>query len=325
MAIPKVMDARLVSPNQIELEFDIALDTGQNSTPLSSFKVNYGAEPVTGYSYLDNTVLLLEMSIANFGSSDNLRVSYSPPDDIFLGLRGFTGSLTAAEIRKVAVRAFSSFRVANLIQPTPIPEEKKNLAPGFPRAGATLRATVDDFILAYGMQEAVQVSNIDNPSANTVNEARIRMALEDAESLIDSYVTQAPKAGIIIISSSRRRTTLVLARYFLDSVRRRENVTQDYERAIKELDSNISREASVPTEDLAINNGGILRTWRIPQFYNSVSGKGFDGWFTDTAAKYDDDFREDDVNSQTNNNEDNWARTRRSPRSRPNDTGGTDV
>lgn len=319
------MDARLVSPNQIELEFDIALDTGQNSIPLSSFKVNYGAEPVTGYSYLDNTILLLEMSIANFGSSDNLRVSYSPPEDIFLGLRGFTESLTAAEIRKVAVRAFSSFRVANLIQPVPIPEEKKNLASGFPRAGATLRATVDDFILAYGMQEAVQVSNIDNPSANTVNEARIRMALEDAESLIDSYVTQAPKAGVIIISSSRRRTTLVLARYFLDSVRRRENVTQDYERAIKELDSNISREASVPTENLAINNGGILRTWRIPQFYNSVSGKGFDGWFTDTAAKYDDDFREDDINSQTNNNEDNWARTRRSPRSRPNDTGGTDV
>lgn len=327
MAIPKVMGARLVSPTTVELEFDIALDTAQLAVPLTAFKVNYGEEPVTSYSYDGNTVVTLVLSAATFTWKDNLRVSYSPPSDIFLGLRGaIDDSLesSAAEVRKVAVRSFNSLRVFNTLQPPSVPEEKKLLSQDYPRAGTPLRATVDDFILAYGMQEAVQISNIDTPSANTVNEARIRMALEDAESLIDSYVTQAPKAGIILISANRRRTTLILARYFLDSVRRREDVTQDYERAIKELEANLSREASVPDEDLAINNGGILRTWRIPQRYNSVSGKGFDGWWTDTAAEYEDDFRDEDINSQSNNDEDNWAGSDLSPDSRPNDTGGTD-
>lgn len=327
MAIPKIMRARLTSATTVELEFDIALDTAQLAVPLTSFKINYGEEPVTGYTYPDNTKVLLEMSAATFTFSDNLRVSYTPPSDIFLGLRGaLDDSLesSALEIRKVAVREFNSFRVANELQPPAIPEEKKLLSTDYPRAGSPLRATVDDFILAYGMQEAVQISNIDNPSANTVNEARIRMALEDAESLIDSYVTQAPKAGIILISANRRRTTLILARYFLDSVRRREDITQDYERAIKELESNLSREATVPDEDLAINNGGILRTWRIPQRYNSVSGKGFSGWWTDSANQYEEDFREEDVNSQSNNDEGNYDGSTYSPDPRPNDTGGTD-
>lgn len=328
MAIPKIKTARLTSSTTVELEFDIALDVEQDAVPLTSFKINYGEEPVTSYSYSSNTTVLLTMSAAEFTWQDNLRVSYSPPDNILLALRGAVDDGLEADvsvIRTVAVRSFSGLRVYNDLEPPAVPEEEKLLANNYPRAGTAKRGSVDDFILAYGMQEAIQISNINDPSANTVNEARIRMAMEDAESLIDSYITQAPKAGTLLISANRRRTTLIIARYYLDSVRRREDVTQDYERAIKELQASLeSNTAIVPDDELAINNGGIMRTWRIPQRYNGVSGKGFSGWWTDTASPYEDDFRDDLVNSQDNNDQGNYSAGNIDRNSRPNDQGGED-
>ncbi len=322
MAIPKIKAATLVSPTLVEMEFDSALDTGQLSVPLTAFRINYGEEPVTGYSYSSNTVVALELSASTFTWQDRVKVSYSPPEDISLCLRGATDSVSAAEIRKVAVRTFNSDPVYNnLPVPPPVPG---SLGEGYPDTGAPLRASVDHFILAYGVQEAIQLSNIEDPSADSVNYARIRMAIEDAESLIDSYITQAPRAGVLLISSNRRRTSLVIARYYLDSVRRREDVTQDYERAIKELQANLTNNAAiVPPSELAVNNGGIMRVWAIPQRFNSVSGKGFSGHWTDPGSRTQPDYREDD--HETNNNTDpNWVGRLR-PNSRPNDSGGEDT
>ena len=36
---------------------------------------------------------------------------------------------------------------------------------------------------------------------------------------------------------------------------------------------------------------GIMRSWRIPQRYNMVSGKGLSGWTTDTAGDQAPDYR----------------------------------
>ena len=74
--------------------------------------------------------------------------------------------------------------------------------------------------MAYGLKEAIQLSNIDDADAIQPNDTKIWMAIEDATALIDNYIEQAGRGGKLLISSSRRRTALIIARYYLDTVRR---------------------------------------------------------------------------------------------------------
>jgi len=154
-------------------------------------------------------------------------------------------------------------------------------------------ASPDDFIVAYGLKEAIQLTNIDDAAATTVNVAKLRMAIQDANSLIDSYIEQSGKAGMVLITSNRRRTALIIARYYLDTVRRRDDVKQDYESALKQLAAEMQMTAiRAGNGDSAIDTPqGIMRSWRIPQRYNMVSGKGLSGWATDTAGDLAPDYR----------------------------------
>ena len=172
-------------------------------------------------------------------------------------------------------------------------------------------ATPDDFILAYGLKEAIQLSNIDDADATQPNTEKIWMAIEDSCALIDNYITQAGRAGKVLISSNRRRTSLIIARYYLDTVRRREDVKSDYERAISELDNaRTIRDITRPEMPWWLDpcnplRGNGIRSHRIPQYYNGVSGKGLDGYWVDSAAEEKADFRVDGDNSQNNNNMNN--------------------
>ena len=166
-------------------------------------------------------------------------------------------------------------------------------------------ATPDDFVLAYGLKEAIQLSNIDDADAIQPNDQKIWMAIEDASALIDNYIEQAGRGGKLLISSNRRRTALIIARYYLDTVRRREDVKNDYERAITELDKARSLEDIVRPDlpwwaDPCGPRIGV-RSHRIPQYYNGVSGKGLDGWWVDPAVEEGSDYRQDGENSQNNN------------------------
>jgi len=174
-------------------------------------------------------------------------------------------------------------------------------------------ATPDDFILAYGLREAIQLSNIDDADAIQPNNDKIWMAIQDACALIDNYIVQASRAGKLLISSNRRRTALVIARYYLDTVRRREDVYRDYELAIKDLDRAMSMESVVRpdppwwADPCNPRRGNGIRSWRIPQYYNGVSGKGLSGWWNDSGFKEMNDWRYDRWNSESNNNEQNWG------------------
>ena len=179
-------------------------------------------------------------------------------------------------------------------------------------------ATPDDFILAYGLREAIQLSNIDDGDASQPNTDKIWMAIQDACALIDNYIMQAGKAGKLLISSNRRRTALIIARYYLDSVRRREDVKGDYEQCLKELAQATSIETVVRSEDAwwadqcsgRSNNG--IRSFRVPQHYNGVSGKGLSGWWTDSGYVESDDWRYDRYGSESNNDQGNWEGSRSS-------------
>jgi phage gp36-like protein len=182
-------------------------------------------------------------------------------------------------------------------------------------------ASPDDFIVAYGLKEAIQLTNIDDAAATTVNVAKLRMAIQDANSLIDSYIEQSGKAGMVLITSNRRRTALIIARYYLDTVRRRDDVRADYEACLKQMQAEMGMTAiRAGNGDSAIDTpAGIMRSWHIPQRYNSVSGKGLSGWTTDTAGDQAPDYRVGYGAIGQNNDQPNWV----TPENYQDLTGGT--
>lgn len=351
MSAPKLKEAKTIGTNSVALVFDEPLDENV-LIPLSSFMVNYGQSPVTAAAYSSNNIVTLQVQ-DTFSYLDRLTVSYEPPLDLNQAIRGLIRPpVTDSKIKRCALRGFSQSRVNNLIPPDEQGlgwTESTGLggegSPGVCTDGTVVDKTSgngtgkkgngptpDDFVLAFGIKEAIQLSNLDNPSANSVNTERIWMAIQDAVSLIDSYIAQAPRANKLLISSSRRRVALIFARYYLDSVRRREDVTADYERAIKELDQAMQAPYVKPEADCssgggnlpAINNGGIIRSWRIPQYYNGVSGKGLSGWWTDSGADENLDWKEPGFGDETNNDEDNWSKGSKARLiTQPGDSGGT--
>jgi len=160
------------------------------------------------------------------------------------------------------------------------------------------------------------------------------MAIEDANSLIDSYIEQSGKAGKVLITSSRRRTALIIARYYLDTVRKRDDIKSDYVEALKQLDAEREMTAiRAGHGDSAIDTKrGIMRTWRIPQRYNMVSGKGFSGWNTDTAGDQAPDYRVGYGATGQNDTSPNWITDKNYEDLggtlqivQPNDAGGYDI
>lgn len=322
MAGPNLKDAVLAMPQLLLLEFDSPL--AEIATPTASFTVNHGVVDVTALAYNSNTVIALTLEEA-ISVGDKLFVSYTPPLDISLCLRGVLPSNASDVDKKIyAVKQFSRITARNLLAPTQ--DFDTNLSPGplgdgYPdenRPSDPRQATADDFILAYGEKETIQLTNLEDGSATSVNVAKLRMALDDANALIDNYVIQAGRAGKFLISSSRRRTALMIARYYLDTVRRREDVYKDYQDCIKELEkaTDPGRAGTPAIETLR----GAIRTHRIPQVYNRRTGKGLSGWQTDSDMVQTD--RREDLFDSQNLSFENGEYNPRNNRDRPNDSGG---
>ena len=279
--------------------------------PVASFTVSYGQYGVSTVNYSSDTMITLGLD-SFLSPWDEIFVSYEPPLNLSQCMRGPVPPTANDVVKKRnAVRAFYRVPGRNQMVPdetTDGSRTQSNLGQtvggyGFPmqnRSGVLTpqnsdprSASVDDYILAYGFKEAVQVTNIDDAAATTVNAAKLRMAIQDANSLIDSYIEQSGKAGMVLITSNRRRTALIIARYYLDTVRRREDVLKDYEAALKQMTAEMQMSAiRAGNGDSAIDTpAGIMRSWRIPQHYNSVSGKGLSGWASDTGGNQASDYR----------------------------------
>lgn len=98
-------------------------------------------------------------------------------------------------------------------------------------------ANSEGFEVLYGMQEALEISNLESPDAEAVNYSRLSEALCNASLEIDGYLgaryevpITAPTPPIL------QMLCLAIARYRLDIYRRREDVSAEYERAIAQLE-----------------------------------------------------------------------------------------
>ena len=320
------------------LWFDGPLDS-KVPVPVGCFTVNYGNYGVTTVNYASDTMIVLELD-SFLSPWDEVFVSYEPPLDLKQCLRGpVPPTANDVVVKRNAVRAFYRVPARNQLAPdekTDGSQTQANLGQtiggyGFPyqnRSGTLTEhksdpksASPDDFIVAYGLKEAIQLTNIDDAAATTVNVAKLRMAIQDANSLIDSYIEMSGKAGMVLISSNRRRTALTIARYYLDTVRRREDVRADFESCLKQLQAEMAMSAiRAGNGDSAIDTfQGIMRSWRIPQRYNGVSGKGFSGWVTDTAGDQAPDYRVGYGAIGQDNDQPNWI----TPENMQELTGGT--
>lgn len=102
--------------------------------------------------------------------------------------------------------------------------------------GVASAATVQDFTTAYTMVEAVELSNLDS-GGSRIDCDRLNMALLDAyRELMSRKLLLTSQSGAVI-DMNLRRWMLIIARYFLDTTRRRTDVTADYENLAKLLDA----------------------------------------------------------------------------------------
>lgn len=118
----------------------------------------------------------------------------------------------------------------------------------FGPANNITRASIDYMIEKFGIQEMVELSNIDNPVGNQINPVKIQAALNDAEQLILNYIETAPPQAKILIAGSFRHTQATIARYYLDVLRPRTHVQEAAEKALQQLDSWAAK--SSPTSGL---------------------------------------------------------------------------
>jgi len=302
MASSPQLEYAEINGSVITLSFDQELDT-EVVVPTESFRVNFGKLSVQSADYIGTSRIEVYLD-SSVDSKDIVSISYDPPLEVMDALRRPVSDEELASVstlRKSAVKAIYKLRVNNR---TPKQEdwvdESVNLGQnsnglGYPNPGKTSEpagATPGDFILAFGEKEAIELSNLSDPQETEPNYDRIWMAIQDAEALIDSHIYNASKACLRLVSSNRRRTTLIIARYYLDTVRRREDVFKDYEMCIKELQGCESGSPDRPGSESAKDNvRGILRTGSRPQVYNGVTGKGLSGWWIDPA--YDEAIEEE--------------------------------
>jgi phage gp36-like protein len=338
MAIPKIKEVTVPTSSTVMLWFDAPIDT-KVIVPVQSFTVNYGQYGVSTVNYASDTMITLGLD-SFLSPWDQIFVSYEPPLDLKQCLRGpVPPTANDVVVKRNAVRAFYRIPGRNQLAPDETKDgshTQSNLGQtiggyGFPyqnRSGTLTKhksdprsASPDDFITAFGLKEAIQLTNIDDAAATSVNVAKLRMAIQDANSLIDSYIEMSGKAGMVLITSNRRRTALTIARYYLDTVRRREDVRADFESCLKQMTAEMQMSAiRAGNGDSAIDTpAGIMRSWRIPQRYNAVSGKGLSGWVNDTAGDQAVDFRQGYGSINQNLAPPNWI----TPNNYQDLTGGT--
>ena len=96
-----------------------------------------------------------------------------------------------------------------------------------------LKATISDFIMAFGEVETLELSHINTTDeSEEINEDRILNALELAFSEIMSYDCLCGFSGKYAIRRSIKRLMLDIARYRLDTLERRQDLIDTYERIL---------------------------------------------------------------------------------------------
>lgn len=92
--------------------------------------------------------------------------------------------------------------------------------------------TIQDFIIAYEEQEAIEITNLCNELSNTIDEVKLQHAIDRAHEFVNARYLMASDCGRAYIKISCRQILLWLTRAFLDTTKSRPFVIEDEQRAI---------------------------------------------------------------------------------------------
>ena len=97
-------------------------------------------------------------------------------------------------------------------------------------------ATTQDFIDLYGMEEAIEITNLCEPLNDTVDMVKLQAMIDNAKALVLGRLMIANECGRALIKVSAKQLILWISRYIGDSTKSRPFVSEDYDRAIAYLD-----------------------------------------------------------------------------------------
>lgn len=127
-------------------------------------------------------------------------------------------------------------------------------------------ATVTEFELTFGEQEAIDLTNLDNPTASAIDIAVLEHAISLASAEIDTYLRAAGYTlPLSEIPSALAGKCLDIARYKLDRNATREEVRQRYLDAIFWC-----KDLAKGTASLGVSStSGVEALTAMPQFFSS--------------------------------------------------------
>lgn len=97
-------------------------------------------------------------------------------------------------------------------------------------------ATVQDFVDYFGSQESVELSNLDDPTAETVDEVLIARSLDHAHAEVNSYLAGNYTLPLTAtVPQILKYDEIEIARFRMDKYRTREDVTERYQLVIQRL------------------------------------------------------------------------------------------
>ncbi len=111
--------------------------------------------------------------------------------------------------------------------------------------------TAIEFIQRVGEAEAIELTNLDNPSAIAVNTTRLELALTDATSEINGYLANRYDVPLINIPGFIKLYCLDIARYRLAENNAPEAYKQKYDTAIARL-KDIEKGQMLLIDDLGV-------------------------------------------------------------------------
>ena len=119
--------------------------------------------------------------------------------------------------------------------------------------------TLEDMVKAFGFEEIVALTNIDDPDATEINTDILNVAIDDASASADAYLLGRYTPPIIPTPSFLKRLICDFARGLLDQNNPREEVVRRWDAAIAML-----KDIAKGTASLQIPNGGA--TGGDPQY-----------------------------------------------------------
>lgn len=97
-------------------------------------------------------------------------------------------------------------------------------------------ASLEQFVAAFGEREAVELTNLESPTAVAVDTAVMDRALADASALIDSYIQRRYALPLASVPEALVPRCLDISRFRLDVFNPREAVQKRHDDAVRWLE-----------------------------------------------------------------------------------------